>query len=131
MLESFATELAAELGYLSGQAVEFAIAAFVYLILVLLFWGLPCERIISKAGYKGKAYWKLLALTVVPVVLCPLISIRYGEDSDITLFSVGVGLVSLYLGLLALAFLPWSVTKESKQFRKQSSAPSIKRINPN
>lgn len=83
-----------------------------------IFWGSITEQLISKAGYKGNGYRRLLMLLWFPIVVVLAQAIS-GENSGFTIGMSFTAVVSVYLGLATLAFFPWPVHKELRQLRKQ------------
>jgi len=106
--DSFLEWLSGSLGEATGKAAAYLIESLLYLLVSWVFWGSIAEQLISKAGFKGKGYRRLLVLLWAPVV-GSLSLVIFGEYSDITT-AVGIAaVVSAYLGLAILAFFPWPV----------------------
>jgi len=106
---------AAYLGRMFGVTVGHVAFALFALLFVFIFWVLPWDRIISKAGFTGFTYKFLLGLFSVPLLLAICVQDRLGAQA--TEFIATTSVISLYLGLLILAFCPWSVHRKLRQLK--------------
>lgn len=109
--------IAAALGRWFGEVTGQVLAAVGILLLTFLFWGLPWERLISKAGFTGKSYWFLLGLFYVPVLIAFAAFLKLGQSSAMAAFFGSLFPIATYLGLLILAFFPWSVHRKLRQLQ--------------
>lgn len=112
--------IASGLGRWFGEVMGQVVAAVGMLILTFLLWGLPWERLISKAGFTGKSYWFLLGLFYAPVVIGFAAALKMGETSALTVWIGTLVPITTYLGLLVLAFFPWSVHRKLRQLQSKS-----------
>lgn len=93
-------QLASTLGSITGAIVQ----VLLYLFVAYLCWGFVWDRILSKAGYRGKAFLWRFALLCSPVLVAPLDRVL-----PIDIYR-GLGVTSamlFYFGVVILAILPW------------------------
>uniref|UniRef100_A0A832H3Z2 Uncharacterized protein n=1 Tax=Oscillatoriales cyanobacterium SpSt-402 TaxID=2282168 RepID=A0A832H3Z2_9CYAN len=109
-------QFAAYLGSMFGSLVGQILSALLFLLIAFVFWGLPWERLIAKAGFTGRAYWFLLGLFFVPLPIGVAVQNHYGQ-SNITELLGGLFAGAMYLGLLILAFCPWNVHRKLRQLK--------------
>jgi hypothetical protein len=107
MVEAFWNSAITALYQTLGNVFGFIAALLLYLLFGYLAWGLIWDRIITKAGYKGKAFkWRFL------LMLSPLLA-PLGEylpyDARQGFIAVLVGCV--YVSLWILALHPWKTNK--------------------
>jgi ABC-type multidrug transport system permease subunit len=103
--------LGSALGQLAGRTVGYILLAAIYLLFVFLLWGFPWSRIIAKAGYKGKTYWTLLLMMVVPISIGPIV----GPTSNFAEFCAGVAGISSYMVIWFLALFSWRQGKPKSE----------------
>jgi hypothetical protein len=112
------------LGQTTGSLTGFILSVLLYLLIVYLLWGLPWSRIISKAGFRGKGYWILLGMMFVPIAVLYPVTDYFGSTSEISGALLGLSVICVYLGLLILAFVPWSVRKQLTQLQQSNRTKS-------
>jgi len=98
--DSLTYQLASTLGSIAGAIVQ----VLLYLFIAYLCWGFVWDRILSKAGYRGKAFLWRFALLCSPVLVAPL-----DKFLPIDMYK-GLGVISVilfYFGVVVLAILPW------------------------
>ena len=93
-------------------------AVLLYLLAVYLVWGFAWDRIITKAGFEGKTFWKLFALVVAPILLLPL-----SEGIPVDYLDTFYGLLtfSVWSGIMLVALLPWPTRKTTKNTSQKST----------
>ncbi|WP_143780336.1 hypothetical protein [Leptolyngbya sp. 'hensonii'] len=94
--------------------------AVAYTLVVLLVWGLPCDRIISKAGFDGGVHWILWGSAVQPFFLIPASIRLFGDPSEITNFVTGGSGFVIFLAFLMIAFVRWPIWDEVRQLRRKA-----------
>lgn len=103
--DSMTYQLAQTLGSVAGAIVQI----FLYLLVAYLCWGFLWDRILTKAGYKGKDFIWRFGLLIAPSLVAPLdkvlsVSIYQGF--------VLVSTILFYFGVVILAIVPWNrITK--------------------
>lgn len=110
LLEAIAAELGRLLGDLAGR---FAAVAF-STVFILIFWALPWDRIISKAGFRGRFYsFLMLLITFPPILLAGIIPFRSNPAEMGLLEGIVIAVMGLtfYLGLWILAIAPFPKNK--------------------
>lgn len=98
--DSMTYELARMLGSIAGSVLQ----VLIYLFIAYLCWGFLWDRILSKAGYKGKAFLWRFGLLFSPALVVPLDRVMSKEIYQ------GLGLTAsilFYLGVVILAIVPW------------------------
>lgn len=114
MLEDFIGELGRWLGGMTGDVLSFLAKIGLYTLMVLCVWGLPWDRILSKAGFVGKTYWILFSLVFLPAWLGPgLYSLMGSNLSAMQTISEVAGF-SVYGAFVFVAIAPWPIRRKSK-----------------
>lgn len=114
MFEDLAGELGRWLGSMTRDMLGFFAKLALYTFMVACFWGLPWERILSKAGFAGKTYWTLYTLIVFPVWFFPGLFALIGADST-AVQSIGeVSGFAVYGAFIFVAIAPWPIRKKLK-----------------
>ena len=99
--DSMTYQLARTLGSMAGTALQ----VLLYLFVAYLCWGFLWDRILSKAGYRGKAFIWRFGLLFCPVLVAPLDKVL-----SIELYQ-GLGVIAsilFYFGVVVLAIVPWN-----------------------
>jgi fucose permease len=105
-------------GSLFGSLIGQTLAVIVFFLIAFVLWGLPWERLIAKAGFTGRVYWFLLGLFFVPV---PIAFFAERLGSSVTELLGPLFGLSMYVGLLILAFCPWGVHRKLRQLKDAKS----------
>jgi len=111
--DSMSYQLASTLGSVAGAIVQ----VLLYLFVAYLCWGFVWDRILSKAGYDGKAFIWRFALLCNPVLVAPLEKFL---PIYIYQWLLSISAICLYLGIVILAILPWN-NKQKAQTEKVKS----------
>jgi len=98
--DSLTYQLTSTLGSIAGAIVQ----VLLYLFIAYLCWGFVWDRILSKAGYRGKAFLWRFALLCSPVLVAPLDRVLPIDIYKSLGFTSGM---LFYFGLVILAILPW------------------------
>lgn len=99
--DSMTYQLAQMLGNLTGSIVQ----VLLYLLVAYLCWGFLWDRILTKAGYKGKAFIWRFGLLVAPALVVPLDKVLSRDIYQ------GLGVTAsilFYFGVVILAIVPWN-----------------------
>ena len=111
-------QLASTLGSITGAIVQ----VLLYLFVAYLCWGFVWDRILSKAGYRGKAFMWRFALLCSPVLVAP-------SDRVLPMdIYKGLGVISglsFYLGVVILAIVPWK--NKAKTETENTKEPNFNR----
>jgi len=105
--DSMTYQLARTLGGLAGSIVQI----FLYLLVAYLCWGFLWDRILSKAGYRGKAFIWRFGLLFSPALVVPLDKVLSRDLYQ------GLGVIAsicFYFGVIILAIVPWNKTSSKK-----------------
>lgn len=94
------------------------------IIITLILWGFMWDRILSKAGFLGKAYWRIYVMLMSPAVVL-IFGVLFTPSSRLSsepppLIKV-LGTLSFflaYIGMNIVAFAPWPVRKDLKRLRE-------------
>ncbi|MGI0488932.1 hypothetical protein ACN4EK_26280 [Pantanalinema rosaneae CENA516] len=108
----FVEMLARALGGALGQTLGQVAAIFLFFGILYLLWGLPWSRVISKLGFRGKAYWLLFWMMFAPVLL-GLLANAINSVALTEILSRICGW-SLYIGLLIMALVPRPKEKQAE-----------------
>lgn len=106
--DSMTYQLAQMLGSMAGAIVQMLL----YLLVAYMCWGFLWDRILSKAGYRGKAFIWRFGLLFAPALVVPLDKVLSKEIYQ------GLGVTAsilFYFGVVILAIVPWN--------RKQKPEP--------
>jgi hypothetical protein len=114
MFEDFAGELGRWLGSMTRDMLGFFAKLALYTFMVACVWGLPWERILSKAGFVGKTYWTLFTLIVFPVWFFPGFFAWIGADTPAVKTIGEVSGFAVYGAFIFVAIAPWPVRKKTK-----------------
>ncbi len=106
--DSMTNQLAQMLGSVTGAIVQ----VLIYLLVAYLCWGFLWDRILTKAGYKGKDFIWRFGLLFSPALVVPLDKFL---SRNIYEWLAGIATGLFYLGLVILAIVPWN--------RKQKTEP--------
>lgn len=106
--DSMTNQLAQMLGSVTGAIVQ----VLIYLLVAYLCWGFLWDRILTKAGYKGKDFIWRFGLLFSPALVVPLDKVL---SKDIYLWFAGIATGLFYLGLVILAIVPWNRIKQPIQ----------------
>jgi hypothetical protein len=98
--DSLTYQLTSTLGSIAGAILQ----VLLYLFVAYLCWGFVWDRILSKAGYRGKAFLWRFALLCSPVLAAPLDKFL---PIDIYKGLSVISVMSFYFGVVVLAILPW------------------------
>jgi hypothetical protein len=95
---------------------------------LFLFWGLLWDRILIKAGFFGKTYWRIYGLLMTPCLGFVIGSVfLYDPNTDEVLWVgellFGITVFVGYIGMAAIAYMPWPVVKQLKQIRQAKQVP--------
>jgi hypothetical protein len=102
--DSMTYQLAQMLGSVTGGIVQ----VLIYLLVAYLCWGFLWDRILTKAGYKGKDFIWRFGLLFAPALVVPLDKIL---GKDIYLWFAGIATGLFYFGVVILAIVPWNRIK--------------------
>jgi hypothetical protein len=105
--DSMTYHLAQMLGSMAGSIVQILL----YLLVAYLCWGFLWDRILIKAGYKGKAFIWRFGLLFAPALVVPLDRVLSREIYQ------GLGVTAsilFYLGVVILAIVPWNRKPKSE-----------------
>lgn len=102
--DSFTSALASTLGSFVGAIVQ----VLIYLFVAYLCWGFLWDRILTKAGYRGKDFIWRFGLLFSPALIAPLDKVLSKDLYQ--WFAVFTGLL-FYLGVVILAIVPWNRIK--------------------
>lgn len=101
-------------------------------------WTFIWDRLLVKAGFSGKAYWRRFTLIMAPFWLNPLIALLWffsaltlGEKLSIGALVLLCGLLVAsalmpLVGFLMTVFVTWPVTLELQQIRQTYKIPTPK-----
>lgn len=104
--------LARSLGGALGQGLGHVASIILFFGILYLLWGLPWSRVISKLGFRGKAYWILFWMMCAPLLLSFLAeSIKSTALSEKLMY---VSVWSFYIGLLVMALAPRPKGKQTE-----------------
>lgn len=105
-----------------GESLGILITCLGYLLGVYVFWALWWSRILKKAGFKGKAYRRILWLITGPVAIGPLVAL---ESHAVAEFILGFALLSFYIGLISIAVIPWPIRTLPQTTMPQTQAKKV------
>ncbi len=113
------------LGDMTGSLAGLLLKIAIYLLLVLVVWGFWWDRILSKAGFMGGTYWWLFLLLVgIPTVLGPIAAPGVATVDGIEVLGALCGL-SIWLGIVLVALLPWPTRRKPKATSPPPSKPGL------
>jgi hypothetical protein len=112
------------LGSFTGSLLANLIQLALYSLVIFCVWGLPWDRIISKAGFSGQTYRVLFLLVFVPVWVGPAIFMWLGPDHKITEYVTTATGIAVYGIFLYIAIAPWPIRKKTKLSSTQPSTGS-------
>lgn len=101
-------QLASTLGSITGAIVQ----VLIYLLVAYLCWGFLWDRILSKAGYRGKDFIWRFGLLFAPALVVPLDKVL---SKDIYQWFAVIATGLFYLGVVILAIVPWNRMGKSEQ----------------
>lgn len=110
--DALTTELFRALGSLFGTILQ----ALLYVLFAYLFWGVLWDRILTKAGYKGKDFQWRFWLLCSPVLVAPLYKVLPYTAYE---WLMGISSLGCYLALVALAIMPWNKPEKKEPPKKQ------------
>lgn len=118
-MQEYWLAISREIGRMFGSVAAVVIELLLYILIAYLFWGLIWDRIITKAGYKGKAFrWRFL------MMMAPLLIPIAKDQSLETQQSFGLVLSMIfYAGLVSLALLPWPNNQKTAPNKTEKSNP--------
>ncbi len=99
--DSMTYQLAQTLGSITGAIVQ----VLIYLFVAYLCWGFLWDRILSKAGYRGKDFIWRFGLLFCPALVVPLDKVLSKDVYQ------GLGVTAtilFYFGIVILAIVPWN-----------------------
>lgn len=105
--DSMTYQLAQTLGSVTGAIVQILL----YLLIAYLCWGFLWDRILSKAGYHGKAFLWRFAMLFSPALVLPLDKVLSKDVYQ------GLGVIAtilFYFGVVILAIVPWNRKKKAE-----------------
>jgi hypothetical protein len=105
--DSMTYQLASTLGSITGAIVQ----VLIYLLIAYLCWGFLWDRILTKAGYRGKDFIWRFGLLFSPALVVPLDKVL---SKDIYQWFAVLATVLFYLGVVILAIVPWSNKPKSE-----------------
>jgi hypothetical protein len=121
--------LAGLLGDFVGRSLAYILAVLLYLLMIYLVWGIIWDRILTKAGFRGKAYWRIYSLYIWPPIVLPFAFDWFGEESDIGITLSTLAVISFFTALYWTALAPWPVHQKrsvkSKKPKGQIQNPPI------
>lgn len=117
----------------ASKLAEFVLENFFSLLffasILFLFWGLVWDRILIKAGFFGKTYWRIYGLLMTPCLAVVTSAFLYDPQTDtfrseeiIEIVSGITGFIG-WIGMAVIAYVPWPVVKQLKQIRKAKQIP--------
>lgn len=118
----------------ASKLAEFVLENFFALLflgsILFLFWGLVWDRILIKAGFFGKTYWRIYGLLMTPCLGIVVVSVfLYDPQTDTFRSDEVVEIVSgitsfiAWVGMAVIAYIPWPVVKQLKQIRQAKQIP--------
>jgi hypothetical protein len=105
--DSMTYQLAQMLGSLTGGIVQILL----YLFVAYLCWGFVWDRILTKAGYRGKDFIWRFGLLFAPALVVPLDKVL---SKDIYQWFAVIATGLFYLGVVILAIVPWNRIKSEE-----------------
>lgn len=111
--DSMTYQLAKTLGSMAGATLQ----VLLYLFVAYLCWGFLWDRILSKAGYRGKAFIWRFGLLFCPVLVAPLDNVL---SKDIYQGLGVIASICFYLGVVILAIVPW---KNKQKVESENTKP--------
>ena len=104
---SMTYQLAHMLGSVTGAIVQ----VLLYLLVAYLCWGFLWDRILTKAGYKGKDFIWRFGLLFSPALVVPLDKFL---SRNIYEWFAGIATGLFYLGLVIQAIVPWNKKQKTE-----------------
>lgn len=114
-VHSFFTSLSQTLGGMFGSGLAFVVQIILYLLVAYLVWGVIWDRILTKAGFKGKAFVWRFCLLCTPMLMFPLESVL-SRTAYQNLAAITGGCI--WIGLYSIALFPWQVQPKPEQSPK-------------
>lgn len=115
----------------ASKLAEFVLENFSTLLLLgsflFLFWGLVWDRILIKAGFFGKTYWRIYGLLMTPCLGIVALAFSYDLDTDTFVWPgellFDITSILAWVGMAVIAYIPWPVVKQLKQIRQAKQIP--------
>jgi hypothetical protein len=121
LMDWIVSPLSQWLGDLAGTMTLFIVAVIVYLLVWFLAWGLWSAMILAKAGFDDAPFLWVYTLFNLPFWLLPIVGfaiesgwLSYDAREVLGMAYAGFLLLSLWLGVVLTAVLPWPALKTEK-----------------
>jgi cbb3-type cytochrome oxidase subunit 3 len=109
------------LGDLTGNMTLFIVAVIAYLLAWFLGWGLWVAMILAKAGFDDRPFLWVYTLLNLPFWLFPIVGLAmesgwlsYDMSEVLGMAYAGFLVLSLWLGIVLIAVIPWPLRKTEK-----------------